>query len=92
MNAPFWIAAAILVAAVLPALLRPLLAVRTTGDDRRPALDAVRASGEFRLADLACGRYRLRFGSLDELEAGRFQHELALAVMPGESPALEIEL
>lgn len=49
MNVIFWITAAVLVAAVLPALLRPLLTVRgQPADDRRPAADAVRA----RIAEL----------------------------------------
>ena len=73
---------------------REFLGLQLADENGQPLarVQPVRASGEFRLEDLACGRYRLRCGGLDELEAGRFRHELALEVLPGENPPLEIEL
>lgn len=73
---------------------REFLGLQLADENGQPLarVQPVRASGEFRLEELACGRCRLRCGGLDELEAGRFRHELALEVLPGENPALEIEL
>lgn len=56
MNVLFWSCAAVLIAAVLPALLRPLFAARAeAGDDRKPAADAVRARLRELDADVAGG-------------------------------------
>jgi len=64
-----------------------------------PSLDAarlrvlpVKASGEFQLRELALGRYRLRAGTVSELERGRFAREVELEVVAGENPPLEIRL
>jgi hypothetical protein len=73
---------------------RDLYGLQLAGEDGRALspVHAIRASGEFRLRELGCGRCRLRFGSLAELEEGGFRRELALDLVPGENPALEIRL
>lgn len=70
MSVPFWILAAILIAAVLPAVLRPLLAPRApASDERRPAMVAVRA----RLAELETD---VANGILAEADAAAVRLEL----------------
>jgi hypothetical protein len=73
---------------------RELYGLQLAGEDGRALspVHAIRASGEFRLRELGCGRCRLRFGSLAELKEGCFRRELALEVIPGENQALEVRL
>jgi RNA polymerase sigma-70 factor, ECF subfamily len=65
----------------------------TAAPTPRERLDVhpLKTSGEFLLRELAIGRYRLRFGSTDELAAGRFAREVPLEIVPGEN-ALEVRL
>jgi RNA polymerase sigma-70 factor (ECF subfamily) len=73
---------------------REFLGLELAGTDGRALapVEPIRASGEFRLSGVACGPCRLRFGSIEELRAGRWRRELALEVVPGENPALEVRL
>jgi len=66
--------------------------LQVADDNGRPLarVQPIRASGEFRVRELGAGRYRLRFGSLDELAEGRFRREIVLDVVPGENPPLEV--
>jgi len=69
-SALFWTGAALLTAAVLPAVLRPLLTARAPhADDREPAADAVRA----RLAELELD---VANGSIADADAGAVRVEL----------------
>jgi len=71
---------------------REFFGLQVADEDGRPLarVQPIRASGEFRVRELGAGRYRLRFGSLDELAEGRFRRELVLDVVPGENPPLEV--
>lgn len=60
--------------------------------DARLDVHPVKASGAFVLRDLPADRYRLRAGSVDELEQGRFRTEVELEITPGENDPIEIEL